>query len=102
MDVPEQRNELLLEHDARPMEPHLDRSDGDAERFSRFDDTQLLNIAEQKDLTVDQRQIRDRLLQELADLLSLQYLRRDLLPISKKRWGDLCVAILRLVERLHL
>jgi hypothetical protein len=81
------------------METHLDRSDGDAECLGRFTDGELFDVAQQEDLTIDQGQVGDGLLEEAANLLAFECLGWYLAPVAEEGGGDVGVSVFgRLVE----
>ena len=81
------RRQVPLQQGPRPVQPHLDRALGDAQRRRRFADIHFFDVPEQHDVTVNLRQPLDGLAQDRAQLLLFQRLGRNLAPTGQDGRG---------------
>src|SRR5258708_14718550 len=73
----------IAQHQPRPQQPRLHRSNRDAQRLGRLLNIQMFHIAQHEDLAILSVQRTQRLRQPLPHLLALQRLGRNLAPVRK-------------------
>ena len=80
------------------MEPHLNRSHGDAKSFGCLLHITVFHLAQHKDLSVSQRKGCQSLTDERTNLLAFKSLRGNLAPVGQLHRDDLTFAVI--VQRI--
>src|SRR5207245_5648417 len=81
----QERNQSLLQHNPRAVQPHFHRACRNPQRLSRFLDAHFLQISQSENLPVNVRELCNRNPQRFPQFLAFQRLQRNLPPVRQRR-----------------